>query len=29
MAREDEAVRERQRRGYDDRLDELEDEFGV
>jgi hypothetical protein len=29
MAREDEAVRERQRRSYDDRLEELEDELGV
>jgi hypothetical protein len=29
MAREDEEVRERQRRSYDDRLDELEDELGV
>jgi hypothetical protein len=29
MAREDEAVRERQRRSYDERLDELEDELGV
>jgi hypothetical protein len=29
MAREDEAVRERARRSYDGRLDELEDEFGV
>ena len=29
MAREDQAVRERQRRSYDDRLDELEDELGV
>jgi hypothetical protein len=29
MAREDEEIRERQRRGYDDRLDELEDELGV
>ena len=29
MAREDEAIRERQRRSYDDRLDELEDELGV
>src|SRR5207248_10181385 len=26
MAREDEAIRERQRRSYDDRLEELEDE---
>jgi hypothetical protein len=29
MAREDEAIRERARRGHDDRLDELEDEFGA
>jgi hypothetical protein len=29
MAREDEAVRERQRRSYDERLAELEDELGV
>ena len=29
MAREDEAVRERARRSYDGRLDELEDEYGV
>ena len=29
MAREDEEARERQRRSYDDRLDELEDELGV
>jgi hypothetical protein len=29
MAREDEAIRERQRSSYDDRLDELEDELGV
>ncbi len=29
MAREDEAIRERQRRGHEARLDELEDEFGV
>jgi hypothetical protein len=29
MAREDQQVRERQRRSYDDRLDELEDELGV
>jgi hypothetical protein len=29
MAREDEAVRERARRANDDRLDELEDEYGV
>ncbi len=29
MAREDEEIRERQRRSYDDRLDELEDELGV
>jgi hypothetical protein len=29
MAREDEAVRERQRRSYDERLEELEDELGV
>ena len=29
MAQEDQAIRERQRRSYDDRLDELEDEFGV
>src|SRR5215210_7693754 len=29
MAREDESIRERQRRSYDDRLDELEDELGV
>jgi hypothetical protein len=29
MAREDEAIRERQRRAYDDRLEELEDELGV
>jgi hypothetical protein len=29
MAREDEAVRERARRSYDGRLDELKDEFGA
>ena len=29
MAREDEAMRERQRRSYDDRLADLEDELGV
>src|ERR671922_2195715 len=29
MAREDDEMRERQRRGYDERLDELEDELGV
>jgi hypothetical protein len=29
MAREDEAVRERARRANEDRLDELEDEFGA
>ncbi len=29
MAREDEAVRERQRRSDDDRVDDLEDELGV
>ena len=29
MAREDEAIRERQRSSYDDRLEELEDELGV
>jgi hypothetical protein len=29
MAREDEAFRERARRSYDDKLSELEDEFGV
>jgi hypothetical protein len=29
MAREDEAIRERQRSSYDNRLDELEDELGV
>ena len=29
MAREDEEIRERQRRSYDDRLEELEDELGV
>ena len=29
MAREDEAIRERQRRSYDDRLEDLEDELGV
>jgi hypothetical protein len=29
MAREDQEVREHQRRSYDDRLDELEDELGV
>jgi hypothetical protein len=29
MAREDEAIRERQRRSYDDRLADLEDELGV
>ncbi len=29
MAREDEAIRERARRGHDERLDELEDEFGA
>lgn len=29
MAQEDEAVRERQRRSYDDRLEDLEDELGV
>jgi len=28
-AREDQAIRERQRSSYDDRLDELEDELGV
>jgi hypothetical protein len=28
MAREDEAVRERQRRSYDDRVDDLGDELG-
>src|SRR5436190_17314431 len=28
MAREDEAIRERARRSFDDRLDELEDEYG-
>jgi hypothetical protein len=28
MAREDEAIRERARRSYDARLDELEDEYG-
>ena len=29
MAREDEAIRERQRRSHDDRLADLEDELGV
>ena len=29
MAQEDEAVRERQRRSYDDRVDDLGDELGV
>jgi hypothetical protein len=29
MAREDEAIRERARGGYDGRLDQLEDEFGA
>jgi hypothetical protein len=29
MAREDEELRERQRRSYDDRLEDLEDELGV
>jgi hypothetical protein len=29
MAREDQQIRERQRRSYDERLDELEDELGV
>ena len=29
MAREDETIRERQRRSYDDRLADLEDELGV
>ena len=29
LAREDQEIRERQRRSYDDRLDELEDELGV
>jgi hypothetical protein len=29
MARDDERIRERQRRSYDDRLEELEDELGV
>jgi hypothetical protein len=29
MAKEDEAIRERQRSSYDDRLAELEDELGV
>jgi hypothetical protein len=29
MAREDEAIRERARRSYDEKLGELEDEFGV
>ncbi len=29
MAREDEEVRDRQRRAYDDRLDELEDDLGT
>ena len=29
MAAEDEAIRERARRSYEPRLDELEDEFGV
>ena len=29
MAEEDNAIRERARSSYDDRLDELEDEFGV
>jgi hypothetical protein len=29
MAREDEAIRERQRKSYDDRLEQLEDELGV
>lgn len=29
MAQEDEAIRERQRRGHDERLAELEDEMGI
>ena len=29
MAREDEAIRERQRRGHEAHLDELEDELGI
>jgi hypothetical protein len=29
MAREDQRIRERQRRAYDERLEELEDELGV
>jgi hypothetical protein len=29
MAREDEAIRERARRGHEARLDELEDEYGA
>jgi len=29
MAREDDAIRERARRSHDERLEELEDEFGV
>src|SRR3954452_15783656 len=29
MAREDEAIRDRARRGHEERLDELEDEFGI
>src|SRR3954453_2448870 len=29
MAREDQDIRERQRQGYDEHLDELEDELGV
>ena len=29
MAREDEAIRERARRSHEERLDELEDEYGV
>jgi hypothetical protein len=29
MAKEDQAIRERQRSSYDERLDELEDELGV
>ena len=29
MAQEDEAIRERQRRSHDDRIGDLEDEFGV
>jgi hypothetical protein len=29
MAREDEAIRDRARRGHEARLDELEDEFGI